>query len=268
MPFRFLGVCMKRSAFSLVELSVVLVILGLLTGGIIAGVGLMRAAELRSVSNDVHRFTTAINLFREKYQALPGDFATAQSYWGVATNCPGDASTPSTNAATCNGDGDWKIEHTGVATSHEHMRAWQHLSNAGFIEGQYTGVPSSAQVQECTVARNCPGGRMPQIAYSFATYPYVTVTNDPTYFIGDYTNLMVVGKTVKNGPLGAGFTPSQAWLIDQKLDDGKPGLGSVKVPNTNGLANCTTSTAEETSEYNVSYNQVACLMLGKAFQQQ
>ena len=72
----------KRSAFSLVELSIVLVILGLLTGGILSGQSLIRAAELRSVTTEYSRYTAATYSFRDKYFALPGDMSNAESFWG------------------------------------------------------------------------------------------------------------------------------------------------------------------------------------------
>ena len=62
-----------QPGFSLVELSIVLVILGLLTGGILAGQSLIRAAELRSISTDYSRYIAAVQAFRDKYFALPGD---------------------------------------------------------------------------------------------------------------------------------------------------------------------------------------------------
>ncbi|MGB1540395.1 MAG: prepilin-type N-terminal cleavage/methylation domain-containing protein, partial [Rickettsiales bacterium] len=67
----------SKAGFSLVELSIVLVILGLLTGGILGGQSLIRAAELRSVSKEYEKYQTAINIFKDKYFALPGDFNNA-----------------------------------------------------------------------------------------------------------------------------------------------------------------------------------------------
>ena len=84
---------MARSGFSLVELSIVLVILGLLTGGILAGQSLIRAAELRSVATESQRYMAALNSFRDKYFALPGDMANATAFWGAQNATP----------ATCHG---------------------------------------------------------------------------------------------------------------------------------------------------------------------
>ena len=71
-----------QRGFSLVELSIVLVILGLLTGGILAGQSLIRASELRAVSTEFQRYVAAVNTFRDKYFMLPGDMSNATAFWG------------------------------------------------------------------------------------------------------------------------------------------------------------------------------------------
>jgi prepilin-type N-terminal cleavage/methylation domain-containing protein len=82
-----------QSAFSLVELSIVLVILGLLVGGVLMGQSLIRAAELRRVVTDYNKYTTAVQSFRDKYFALPGDMTNAQNFWGVQDPTPATCRT-------------------------------------------------------------------------------------------------------------------------------------------------------------------------------
>ena len=126
----------KQSAFSLVELAIVLVILGLLAGGVLSGQSLIRAAELRSISTDYNRYTTAVASFRDKYFALPGDMPNAIDFWTAAHATPATCiDTPSTDKKTCNGDNNGKIDLS--AGSNEPFRFWQHLTNAGLIEGSY-----------------------------------------------------------------------------------------------------------------------------------
>lgn len=130
-----------RHGFSLVELSIVLVILGLLTGGILAGQSLIRASELRAVSTQLQKFAAAHYSFQDKYFAIPGDMRNAVTFWGAADGSTGetvacltvDSLTLSDPKQTCNGDGNGRIETTG--TSDEIRRYWQHLANAGLIEG-------------------------------------------------------------------------------------------------------------------------------------
>lgn len=127
-------------AFSLVELSIVLVILGLLTGGILTGQSLIRASELRAVTTEYQRYATAVQAFRDKYFALPGDMPNATRFWGVQhatlATCQ---TTASTTALTCDGNGDGNIGYT-----YEIFRAWQHLANACLIEGTYNGIDGGA----------------------------------------------------------------------------------------------------------------------------
>ncbi len=115
-------------AFSLVELSIVLVILGLLVGGILAGQSLIRASELRTVSADVSRYNQAMLAFKDKYFALAGDITNATAFWGTAASCPGTYTTPSSDNTTCNGDGN------GQVTSIETWRTWQQLTAAGLTQ--------------------------------------------------------------------------------------------------------------------------------------
>ena len=115
-----------QRGFSLVELSIVLVILGLLTGGILTGQSLIRASELRSVVTQIQGFQSAAYSFRDKYFAMPGDMRNAESFWGTDPNgCPTNT-VQTTRTQTCNGDGDGVIERRTVGTgSDERFRAWQ-----------------------------------------------------------------------------------------------------------------------------------------------
>ncbi|MFZ4541492.1 MAG: type II secretion system protein [Rickettsiales bacterium] len=126
------------SGFSLVELSIVLVILGLLVGGILSGQSLIRAAELRAVSTEYSRYVTAVQTFRDKYFQLPGDMNSATTFWGTAAVGAACATTIGSGTQTCNGNGDGWLDN-GYVNSNENFRYWQHLANAGLIEGAYTG---------------------------------------------------------------------------------------------------------------------------------
>jgi prepilin-type N-terminal cleavage/methylation domain-containing protein len=77
-------------AFSLVELSIVLVILGLLVGGVLSGQSLIHAAELRAVTTEYQKYMTAVRSFKDKYFASPGDMNNATSLWGVAAGTGND----------------------------------------------------------------------------------------------------------------------------------------------------------------------------------
>jgi len=227
-----------RNGFSLIELSIVLVILGLLTGGILSGQALIRAAELRAVSTEYSRYMTAIQTFRDKYFAIPGDMNNATKFWTAMASCPGDYTTPSTGAATCDGDGN------GSLSVIERYRFWQHLANAGLIEGSYTGVPSTSSTANLTVGSNVPrsrvGGGGVQIFKLSDTTPSTNLYN-PTD--SRHTFIFLGAATLMVGTPAALLTPEEAWNVDTKMDDGTPGTGIFYNYTTGSstVGTCTTS---------------------------
>jgi prepilin-type N-terminal cleavage/methylation domain-containing protein len=242
---------MKHShGFSLVELSIVLVILGLLVGGILAGQSLIRASELRSVSSDFQRYNTAIHAFRDRYFAYPGDMNNATQFWGIDTDgCPNNTTrTPKT--VTCNGSGDRLIGQS------EYFRAWQHLANAGLIEGGYSGVAGSLSTRHAVIGQNVPAGRIANTGYSFY---YQAFTGHAERFDASSGQVMEFGgPTDSNGGFetyGRVLKPEEAWNIDSKTDDGRPGLGKVFAWKL-----CSTSTDPLLANYNLASSARDCHM--------
>lgn len=218
-----------QRGFSLVELSIVLVILGLLTGGILAGQSLIRAAELRSVSTDYGRYITAVQTFRDKYFALPGDFTKATDFWtaqdGDATTC---RATPSTGQATCNGNGNGLISNA-LGSSMESFRAWQHLANAGLIEGTYTGVTGPAHTSEdANPGVNVPRGRVGNSGFGWNPMGSVINGADVHYYVGNYGNALHFGGNGAANMYYPLIKPEEQWNLDTKMDDGMPHQGNVR----------------------------------------
>lgn len=218
----------SSSAFSLVELSIVLVILGLLTGGILAGQNLIRASELRSVTTEFNAYQTAVHTFRDKYFALPGDFRDATKFWGAAT-CPGTAGT---GTQTCDGNGDGVIDVPGAATQYgERFTFWQHLANAGLIEGSYTGMAGTGHPQNADIGENVPRADLSNAGWATQHNAQGNVCNAGQRYTGAgisaLHNRLRIG--FENGVFLSGptFTPEEGWNIDTKIDDGKPGQGKL-----------------------------------------
>jgi len=267
-----------NGAFTLVELSIVLVILGLLVGGVLAGQSLIRAAELRAVHTDLGKYATAYYLFRDKYFQIPGDMSNAVIFWGAADSSTGEtAACPTTDSLTlankkltCNGDGNGRIEN--ITQSNEIYRQWQHLANAGLVEGTFSGIAGATNGG--LPGYNIPLSKMNKLAIGSGWWP----SGDPsgtysgsTYdFDGYYGNVYTV-----QGPRDATFTPPQArimrpqemWNIDTKMDDGKPATGKVVVHASNDLADCTSTavTTDLTATYLLSETSKLC---GLIFRQQ
>ena len=106
--------------FSLLEISIVLAVVGMLSGGVLAGQSLIKAAELRTVMTELREYQTAINIFKEKYFALPGDMSNATEFWGkLNSTCTTHAGTANADGV-CNGNGNGTIDWVNYAPFVEH----------------------------------------------------------------------------------------------------------------------------------------------------
>lgn len=258
----------RGCGFSLVELSIVLVILGLLTGGILTGQSLIRAAELRSISAEHGHYTVAIRAFRDRYGALAGDMPNAESFWGKETeaNCTSGNTTGSTGRLTCNGNGDGRVISTaGIShTTNEQFRFWQHLANAGLIAGSYTGATGgTVHTYFALPGINVPQGKMSMSvwwAYYWGAYDGIGHSTR-LLAISDYNNVLTFGATDETGyPVKPLLLPQEAWSLDQKLDDGKPGHGRVVALY---YTTCTTATAaaQLEAEYLLTSDDKGCALV-------
>ena len=117
----------RQSGFTLIEIAIVLVIIGLLLGGILKGQELITQGRIRNVANDFQSMTAAINLYQDRYRALPGDDAGAAARWTAAGS----------EATSGNGDGIITGTYIGVAGD-ESRFFWHHLRLAGLVGGATT----------------------------------------------------------------------------------------------------------------------------------
>lgn len=252
----------RQFGFSLVELSIVLVILGLLTGGILAGQSLIRAAELRAVSTEYGRYMTAVQSFRDKYFAIPGDMSNATSFWTSVAAPASCAATASSDQKTCDGNGDGKIAIP--TSSNEHFRFWQHLANAGLIEGQYDGIQHGTGGTSGTRA-NSPASKISTGLWFTQWRGTTTAALD--VFNGDYGNVFSLGgQTTNTTPYTPILKPEEMWNVDTKLDDGKPATGNVVLFGYATLTDCTNASggtpyAVLTADYKLTNTALACSVI-------
>ncbi len=251
-----------QRGFSLVELSIVLVILGLLTGGILAGQSLIRAAELRAVSTEFQRYMAASQTFRDKYMAIPGDFRDAPRFWGDDNaQCPDPAITNGT-PGTCGGDNDGWIERgTGASVTGEVFRFWQHLALAGLIEGTYSGNAGTTDSYHAIRGSNIPSSRFSEGTWYVYAGNY-TFNNNANIFNGRHGDFFQFGGVITGGTDNALkiLTPEETWNIDTKLDDGKPGQGMVIARHWDECTDAATAAAFD-ANYLVSDKTKQCVIM-------
>mgnify|MGYP000154934211 CR=1 FL=1 len=216
----------KKSAFSLIELSIVLIIIGLLIAGITGGASLIKSSELRSVMGEARGYAVAVNAFYNQNGALPGDFSTAVGSVSSVT-------TPDSGLAL--GDGDSKIEFcttgcvTGVtvATGSEGALAWQHLKFAGAIDTAptYTGGATATQ----TAGVHYPASKIKAAGWGF-DYNRTSLQNVVVLTSSTTTAGTVDANSLVNGtPMSVGaILATDALSIDAKIDDGVSNTGKIR----------------------------------------
>ena len=192
-----------QKGFTLVEISIVLVIVGLILGGVLKGQVLIDSARVRSVINDLNGIRSAWYGFQDRFHGIPGDFPGAKSY---------------ISAASADGDGDG-----AVGSKQEVASVWQHLSTSGFISGEFDGLGDN--VGTLTDAE-CASSTCPQNPYyGFYKYSY----SDKAESAAGLSNELYTGSKIPSSVL---------FEVDTKLDDGIPNTGQFRV-HADFAATCT-----------------------------
>jgi len=110
----------KQSGFTLIELAIVLVIIGLLLGGVLKGQELINSAKVKNMASDFRNIQVQVYSYQDKFRALPGDDKAATEHVG---------------ATAANGDGNGVISGLYNAASGESFEFWQQLRLAGLATG-------------------------------------------------------------------------------------------------------------------------------------
>ena len=133
-----------QAGFTLVEIAIVLLVVGLLLGGVMKGQALIDSARVKNLAQDLRSVPAMIHAYQDRFRALPGDDPAA-----VRHLCSGGGAC--TVAGNGNGviNGDWDA---GADT--ESVRLWQHLRLAGLATG------STDTADAGFLPRNALGGRV------------------------------------------------------------------------------------------------------------
>jgi len=252
----------KRAAFTLIEMSVVIAIIGITSGGILIAQTLIRSSHLNRMLGEYDTFIKAINEFQEKFLAFPGDMTNAESMWGSDLVCPYTPTNTTPKLATCNGNGDGKIGDSTTAgvlsNSREWFRAWQQLGGSGFITDQYTGTPGSVNVTDAVPGVNVPSSSLSVAGWTLHNIQMTSADNG--LWRDQYGHILDFGMSISgNRTIGAVLTPVEALVVDAKVDDGKPGTGIIRAWRTSVLPGCTTGdTTQALQKYGTSDTSKDC----------
>lgn len=212
----------QQSGFTLVEIAIVLVIIGLLLGGILKGQELINSAKVKNLANDFRVIPTYIYAYQDKFKALPGDDSGAQNH------LPG-------GAVSDNGNGNGVIEgawSSATATDESYM-FWRHVRLANLAAG-----PTVLTDPEY-IPKNAVGGIL-GVSSMQTTPNQVQITG----MTGSYQicSKGILGRFVKQ--------------LDIQMDDGQTNTGSMRaVPDGSALGTPGTAigSIDEASPYTVCY---------------
>jgi prepilin-type N-terminal cleavage/methylation domain-containing protein len=222
------------AGFTLVELSIVLVIIGLIIGGVLVGQDLINTAGIRAQVSQIEKYNTAVNTFRGKYGYLPGDIPdpTASQYgFAPRGTLPGQGDG---NGILVNGVDIWPNGwNQGVG---EVMMIWNDLTAAHLIEGSFTTASSTANVvnNDVTIASTPSlydfypvakiGGGNFVYVWSGGVNSDLNGSDNNNYFGLGVIAALVNGYAIQTSP---SLSVLQAYKIDNKIDDGLPQSGKV-----------------------------------------
>jgi prepilin-type N-terminal cleavage/methylation domain-containing protein len=219
----------KKGGFTLIEIAIVVVIIGLLLGGVLKGQELIRNARAHNIASQGSAVKAAILGFMDRYRALPGDYSKAH------VNIPdmictddgnGDSRVggqPDANTDTdfqqCPNDSALAANiANNIGRQVEIAQVWKHLARSGFISGQYNG--DNAVVDEGNWT--CGGDTCLTNVYQNGLF---------FLYSDEQAGVTSASDSSLNNQLwtGRGIPVEMIAELDRKVDDGEPTTGSFKV---------------------------------------
>jgi prepilin-type N-terminal cleavage/methylation domain-containing protein len=212
-----------RSGFTLIELSIVLVIIGLIVGGILTGSTLISQASLRQAVSFHEKVRTAVATFKTRYNGLPGDLSSAKAASFGLSNC--------SDITKCGNDNGVVAAPSLPSFYGEAILFWRHLAQAGLIASSVDptaaingvdGGPAAAPATPQELLRFVPLSPFGQAMFYLSNPFNVNGRAGISIAVIGYPVALVT-----NNAEAAVLTPLEAYAIDSKIDDGKVTTGLV-----------------------------------------
>ena len=211
------------AGFSLVEIALALIVMGLLTAGVMGGYGLVKKARLERTVTQLSSLRLAVDLFLERYAAWPGDFSEASHHFTGARD----------------GNGNGIIEGEAKDLWSEAGLFWQHLSLSGLWE--------EGRFLKSTAGDSQTGLFIPKVALGCGLF----VKTNPGALEGVWVLLADPVSEKK-----AFLKPSEAQKLDEKLSNGDPNSGHIRVENDpEAPVHCVNE-----GRYNMATNRACCFV--------
>lgn len=230
------------NGFTLLELSIVLTIVGLILASISVSAALIRQAEVRSIINELQMYKTAFYAFKVAYDKTPGDMSDATNFFNVA-ECE-------VTVDACNGDGNGKILYATDDTD-EVRAAMKHLSLARLIDKPIDPITSDGTTA-LVIGKTAPKSKFQGGGYMLVNQNAagnLDIGGAVTPPFDDKINALylggvnpVAGEILSNGTINGYY----AYSIDKKIDDGMVSgnntigfnTGDIRVINSAASPNC------------------------------
>lgn len=203
----------KLSGFTLIELAIVLVIIGLLLAGVLRGQELINSAKVKNLANDFKNIPVYLYAYQDRFRAIPGDDHAAKAHVN------GDVASSSAQSQNGVIQGAWSSQ----STADESFLFWQHVRLAGFAAGS-----TDVSTIDTYVQRNAEGGQVG--VTSVASLTAVTGLNGAYAICSD------------------GIIGRFATQLDATLDDGAGNTGAMRIV-LNGSPSAGVATPEPATPY-------------------
>lgn len=231
----------NNNGFTLIELSIVIVIIGLVIGGVLVGKDLINSSKVRAQISQIEGYTSAFYTFKTKYGYAPGDMPPTE-----AVQLGFFAFTGAQAGKGCKGNNTAYGNNDGIINGvNEALPFWSHLSDSKLIAGNFAGTGGNLLLTtsaSCVALSGRPPGGLPITRAGWELYlpksvlfPIGMIAVLGAYPVAPTTTIVYFSNTKKlnvfllEDELGSNVASArEAYLIDSKLDDGLPATGNVR----------------------------------------